>query len=95
MIEIEKFNDFSDKTDEGKLLLAAISILTSISEEDIKSNKWGGMITPDTAFKQIKDLANMIYYIDEWRSYKISSERNIKIKDILDDKLSGIKSKEL
>jgi hypothetical protein len=66
MILREKFNQIDCDTDEGKLLLAAISILTSIQTEDIKRRRWGGTISPDQAFNQISDLANRIFYEKEY-----------------------------
>ncbi len=85
MIQLKTIREFSDQTDEGKLLLAALSILTSIKPEDIKEDKWGGMVHPDKALEQIQDLANRIYYRDEWEAHKISLERDRKIIEILND----------
>lgn len=66
MILREKFNQIDCDTDEGKLLLAAISILTSIDTDEIKRKRWGGTISPDQAFDQISDLANRIFYEKEY-----------------------------
>ena len=66
MIKTEKFNQIDCDTDEGKLLLAAISILTSIDTEQIKRKRWGGTISPDKAYEQIMDLANRIFYEKEY-----------------------------
>lgn len=83
MINYKNIRDFNDNSPEGKLLLGAISILTSIKGEDIKSGKWGGMIHPDTALLKIQDLANRIYYEEEWKREQIKIMRNTKINSIL------------
>ena len=67
MINYKTIRDFNDNSPEGQLLLAAISILTTISEEDLKDNKWGGMVHPDDALLKIQDIANRIYYEEEWK----------------------------
>lgn len=77
------FQNFNDKTNEGKLLLAAIAILTSIDPEHIKNNKWGGSISPQQAMDQLLDLANKTYYKEEWEVEQIKLERDKKINDLL------------
>ena len=72
MIEVKTIKDFSDESKEGKLLLAALSILTSL---DIDENKWGGMTHPDDALRRVADIANKIYYEEKsafFRSLGIS-----------------------
>jgi hypothetical protein len=87
MIKIEKFKDFDDSIDEGKLLLAAMSVLTSITCNEIKNGEFGGMTSPDEAFVRIIDIANKIYYEKEYKEYKlslkISSKRDKIINDII------------
>ena len=83
MINYKTIRDFNDNSPEGKLLLAAISILTSIKGEDIKDNKWGGMVHPDDALMKVQDLTNQIYYEEEWRSEQIKIMRDTKINKIL------------
>ena len=77
MIKTEKFREIDLDIDEGKLLLAAISILTSIDTEDIKRKRWGGMISPDQAHNQIVDLANRLFFEEE---YKVEVKRKRKEK---------------
>ena len=83
MINLKSIRDFNDNSPEGKLLLAAISILTTISEEDPKDNKWGGMVHPDDALLKIQDIANRIYYEEEWKGEQIKIKRDTKINSIL------------
>jgi hypothetical protein len=83
MINQKTIKDINDKTEEGKLLLMAISILTSIKPDDIKSDKWGGMVHPDDALTKVKDLANEIYYEEEYKAEKKRIMRDNKINSIL------------
>ena len=83
MIEYKRISEFNGNTPEGKLLLSAIAILTSIDVEDIKSNKWGGMTHPDDALEQIVELTNKIYYEDEWNLEQQRIKRDKKISQIL------------
>jgi hypothetical protein len=77
---IEKtFKSFDTSSDEGKLLLSAIAILTSISHKDIDERKFGGTVSPDSALSGVQDLANKIYYEEEWKSAQIKENRNKKI----------------
>ena len=66
MILYENFTEFNQDSIEGKLLLSALAILTSIDEIDIKTKKYGGYTHPDDAFKQVVELANKIYYEFSW-----------------------------
>jgi hypothetical protein len=84
MIEWETIRDFDYETPEGKALLAAIAILTSIDCDDIKQNKWGGMTHPDDVIKRISELANKIFYEKEWELERERIKREDKIKSILD-----------
>lgn len=83
MINQKTIKDINDKTEEGKLLLMAISILTSIKPDDIKSNKWGGWVHPDDALMKVQDLANEIYYEEEYKAEKKRIMRDNKINSIL------------
>ena len=48
--EYKKFTNFDcESTVEGKLLMAALSVLTSIDKKDIREGQYGGMNHPDTA----------------------------------------------
>ncbi len=84
MIDYKTIKDFDGDTAEGKLLLAAIAVLTSIDQEDIKSAKWGGMIHPDTAMEQLVELANKIFYEEEWKQEQERIKRDNKLNKILE-----------
>ena len=85
MIEHTRLSDIDHKSKEGQLLMAAVAILTSIDHKHITSQKWGGMVNPDTAVKQIADLANKIYYEEEWKAEQQRIERDNKLNNILDN----------
>jgi len=84
MINLKTIKDIKD-SEEGQLLLMAIAILTSITPKDIKEDKWGGMVHPDDALERIQDLANKIYYEEEWKGEQIKIKRDIKINKIIND----------
>ena len=75
-----KFNEFDINSTEGMLLLASISILTS----NIDMSKYGSNKTPDEAFKHIQDLANGIFFEEEYRQKEIEEKRNRIIDSIID-----------
>lgn len=83
MIEHSKLTDINLNSTEGKLLMAAIAILTSIEPKHIISGKWGSSLNPDKAVEKITELANKIYYEEEWRKEQFIKERDIKINKIL------------
>jgi hypothetical protein len=75
MITKDKFSQIDTNTDEGKMLLSAISVLTSIDENDIRKKRFGGMVSPNEAYESLVDLANRIFYENE---YKIEKKRKRK-----------------
>lgn len=85
MIKHNNISDINDKTDEGKLLVMDFAALTSVSKEQIESGKWGGMTHPDKALQQVVDIANSIYFTEEYKKYQQSIQRDRKINDILKD----------
>ena len=86
MIKVEEFRQIDTNIDEGKLLLAAISILTSIDSEQIKRKRWGGMISPDQAHDQIVELANRIFFEEEFKT-EVKRKRKEKRRTRLINKL--------
>lgn len=86
MIQLNTVRLIDDKSDEGKLLVAAIAILTSITPENINEDEWGGLVSPDDGLKRIQGLANRIYFKKEWEAHEKSKERDNKIEEILNDK---------
>lgn len=85
MITIKTISDFSHDSDEGKMLLAALAVLTSIDKKDITENKWGGWVHPDDALRRVADLANKIYYEEEWKAEESRIKRDEKISKIIEE----------
>ena len=78
MLDI-KFNQFDVNTQEGMLLLASIAILTG----DIDTKKYGPNKTPNEVFDNVQDLANRIFYEEEYNLIQIQNKRNKIIENIL------------
>lgn len=83
MITHSKLTDIDLSTPEGQLLMSAVAILTSIDHHHISSNKWGSNLHPDKCVKQISDLANKIYYEEEWEKEMHRIKRDNKINQII------------
>lgn len=84
---IEEFKSISEiNTDlvEGKLLIMAMAILTTIDYEDIKKNEYGCGSHPDVVLAKIVELTNKVYYEDEWKSSEVKRNRDVKINKILE-----------
>ena len=77
------FRNFNNSTPEGQMLLAAMAILTSIEPKDIREGKFGGMCHPQDVFEKVLDLANKIYYEEEYKRYLSSLKMDKKIEDII------------
>ena len=78
MINI-KFNQFDTDTQEGMLLLASIAVLTG----NIDTSKYGSNKSPDEVFKHIQDLANRIFFEEEYKQAELQKKRNKIIDDII------------
>lgn len=83
MITHSKLSDINLNTPEGQLLMSAVAILTSIDHKHITTNQWGGNLHPDKCVKQISDLANKIYYEEEWEKEMQRIKRDNKINQII------------
>ncbi len=70
-----------DSSKEGKLLIAALAILTTIDNEDIgKGGRYGRYCTPFEVLDKVVDLANKIYYEEDYKHYLQYKKR----KEIID-----------
>ena len=83
MIEYSDFGKINHRTHEGMLVLSALAILTSLSQKDILSGRFGGISNPDSVFQEIVKLANKIYYEEEYKLHIISENRDNKINNII------------
>lgn len=78
MLDI-KFNQFDTNTQEGMLLLASVAVLTG----NIDMSKYGSNKTPDEVFKHIQDLANRIFFEEEYKQAELQKKRNKKLEQII------------
>ena len=78
MLDI-KFNQFDTDTQEGMLLLASVAVLTG----NIDISKYGSNKTPDEVFKHIQDLANRIFFEEEYNQAELQKKRNKKLEQII------------
>lgn len=83
MIFQEKL-DFPLESNEGKMLLSAIAILTTLSKEDIDSGRFGKLSNSYSVLKEIVKLANKKYYEEEYNQHLKSTQRDKKIQEIIE-----------
>ena len=81
--EYKKFTNFDCESTEGKLLMAALSVLTSIDKKDIQKGQYGGMNHPDTVMKNLWKLSNYIFHQKEYEEWEVVENRDKKIENIL------------
>jgi hypothetical protein len=83
MIDLFNVGKINTSSDEGKLLLAALAVLTSIDTIDIKNGEWGGSVHPDLALEKVIDLANRIFYDNEdYKNWKKTIDRDKQINEL-------------
>jgi len=81
--EYKKFTNFDCESTEGKLLMAALSVLTSIDKKDIQKGQYGGMNHPDTVMENLWKLSNYIFHQKEYEEWEVVENRDKKIENIL------------
>lgn len=85
MIELT-FGTLQTDNDESKMLLAAMSILTSSSFKSSELNyEFGTKSSPNNAFDNVKDLANKIFYEEEYKKHTLFLDRRDKISRLTND----------
>ncbi len=73
---LSSFGSFDISSDEGRMLLASIVILSS--NEEIFSGKYGSKRSPDQIIDLIRDLANKIFFEEEYfRQEKINKREEL------------------
>lgn len=83
MIRHKTISDIDDKTMDGKLLMAALVVLTQVNKQDISEGIYGGMSHPDDVFRRIVELSNKMYYEEELKIEKKIEKRDRVIDSIL------------
>lgn len=86
MIKDMVLSDIKTDSKEGKMLVAAIAILTTIEHKNIDSGRFGSSITPEDAIRELSKLANMLYYAEEYSLWLKATKRENLISDILNEK---------
>ena len=61
MNDIKNVLDIDIDSKEGKLLVAAIAVLTTLREEDLTAKKWGRSLNANTALNKLSDLTNTMF----------------------------------
>ena len=77
MIDLKFSDKWCDDNDVGKLLLMSIAILSG--EGEFRK------MTPDKIFDKIKDLANKVFYEEDWNKEEKIKDRLRKIENIESD----------
>ena len=69
--EFKSISEINTNLVEGKLLMMAMAILTSIDHEDIKNHEYGGMSHPDNVIAKIVELTSLLWkWVEIWRNKK-------------------------
>lgn len=61
MFDINDVRDIDISSKEGKLLVAAIAVLTTLREDDLRDNKWGRSINYNSALTKLADLTSKMF----------------------------------
>lgn len=77
------FNTYITDNDDGMLLLAAIAILTTINKQNIINNDYGSKACPNEVFDKIQNLANKLFYEEEYKNEQVRLKRENKINKLL------------
>jgi len=76
-------NTIDTSIPEGKMLIMAMAILTSMDVQDITDRNFGGMSNPYDVFEKIIDLTNKVYYEEEYKDYELIKKRDEKIAKVI------------
>lgn len=83
MIQMNNLSNIDTSTPEGKMLIAAMSILTSMSIDDLNTHRFGGWSHPHDVLIEVEKIANMVFYEEEYLSEKKLRDRDDNINKIL------------
>ena len=61
MDDAKNMLDIDINSKEGKLLVAAIAVLTTLKEEDLANKKWGRSLNAKTVLTKLSDLTNTMF----------------------------------
>ena len=72
MKNLEKIDDIDLSTNEGRLLVSAIAVLTSLRIKNILDKEWGGGIDHDVCIQKLTNISDQIFVSKGYRTDKIS-----------------------
>jgi len=80
MNDIRNILDIDIESNEGKMLVAAIAVLTTLKEEDLANKKWGRSLNANNVLVKLSDLTNTMFA----NKYRTEGIKKTKIKRHLD-----------
>lgn len=72
MKNLEKIQDIDLSTNEGRLLISAIAVLTSLRIKNILQDEWGSGINHEVCMEKLTKISNDIFAAKQYRTEKIS-----------------------
>lgn len=72
MKKLEKIDDIDLSTNEGRLLISAIAVLTSLRIKNILNDEWGSGVNHEVCLEKLANISNQIFIKTEYRTDKIS-----------------------
>jgi len=75
---MENVNDVKEidiNTKEGKLLIAAIAVLTTVRPDDLHENKWGRSLNYNTALAKLSEMTSKMFQ----KNYRTEGIRRVKM----------------
>jgi hypothetical protein len=72
MENLKKIEDVDISTNEGRLLISAIAVLTSLRIKNILDKQWGAGIDYQVCIQKLSEIADGIFVKKEYRTDKIS-----------------------
>jgi len=74
MEEIKDVKEIDINTKEGKLLVAAIAVLTTMRTDDLLENKWGRTLNYNTALAKLSEMTSKMFQ----KNYRTEGIRRVK-----------------
>jgi len=74
MQDIKDVKDIDIESKEGKLLVAALVVLTTMRTDDLVTNKWGRSLNANISLNKLSEITNKMF-IKKQRTEGISREK--------------------
>jgi hypothetical protein len=72
MKNLEKIQDIDLSINEGRLLISAIAVLTSLRIKNILDKQWGSSVNNEVCIEKLSEIADGFFAKKEYRTDKIS-----------------------